>query len=74
MIHVECLPRIVSFLEASKADLSFVMFPKDDVKTFKETIYMLQVYCVEDHIGSAVCLLRIVHQAYDILRLFKGRL
>jgi len=50
------------------------MFPKNDVKTFKETIYMLPKYCVEDHIRSVVCLSQVVHQAYVILRLYKGRL
>jgi len=45
-----------------------------DVKTFKETIYMLPEYCVEDRIGSAVCLARIVHHAHAILRLYNERL
>jgi hypothetical protein len=45
-----------------------------DVKTFKETIYMLPDYCVEDRIGLVVCLARFVHQAHDILMLFKERL
>ena len=54
--------------------LSFVVFLKCDVVTFKETIYLLLEYYAEDHIGSAECLARIVHQTHAILRLYKGRL
>jgi len=50
------------------------VFLKCDVVTFKETIYLLLEYYAEDHIGSAECLARIVHQTHAILRLYKGRL
>ena len=62
------------YLEAANGGLSFDVFPKNNVKTFKETIHMLPEYCAEDHIGSTVCLARIVHLVHAILRLYKGRL
>jgi len=53
---------------------SFVVFLKCDVVTFKETIYMLQEYCAEDRVGSAVCLARFAHQAHYVSRLYIARL
>jgi len=47
------------------------VFPKNDVKTFKETIYMLPEYCAKNRIGLALCLARVSHQAHAILRLYK---
>jgi hypothetical protein len=44
--------KCVFFLEAANGDLSFAMFPNNDVKTFKEATYMLPKYCTEDQIGS----------------------
>lgn len=63
MIHVVC------FLESTKRGLRFVVFPKNDVKTSKETVYMLPEYCVQEHIRSVMCLSQVVHV---ILKLYKG--
>ena len=54
------------FLEVVIGGLSFAMFLKCDVVTFKETIYLLSEYCVEDGIGSAVCLAQFAHQAHSV--------
>jgi len=35
---------------------------------------MLPKYCVEDCIGSVVCLASFAHQAHSVFRLYVGRL
>jgi len=50
------------------------VFLKLDVKTFKETVYLLLEYVAEDSMDQLYCLARFVHQAHAILRLYRGRL